>query len=216
MYKTVILQRCGDNLSARRRRAVAAACAGVTQFMRIKSKTALASARKQFDEGAPLGAIARSLGLNASQFLALRRAQGWPERPRKAKGAKPTAAPDEPADPSAPPPEARPAEPPAAPTDLAELRRRLEQAVERELSAVAGRLSGSSVAAGERNARLLASLVKTFAELRRMEALDAGQRGKSGAGGHGADDEPAPRDLDALRHELARTVERIARDRPAG
>ncbi len=226
MYKTVILQTCGEKRQRKRpcwqpswltARVIALGC----PFMRIKSKKALADARRRYDEGAPLAGIAAMLGLNAREFLVYRRAQDWPLRTspiRRATRERPP--PPDPARSDPSPADTAPPEPapPAVAIDMAELRLRLERAVEGELSAVETRLSGDSVAAGERNARLLASLVKTFAELRRMEALENGARNKAGAGEHGAEDgdEPAPRDLDALRHELARTVERIAREGQAG
>ena len=169
-----------------------------------------ARARERFDKGEAVAAIGKDLGLSPKAFRAWRAKKNWPERPPRARAAPPPETP-----PAAEPPP--PAEPPPAPdddapVDIAALRRRLERAVEAELASVGTRLSGANVAAGERNARLLASLVKTFAELRRLEALEPAPSRPGAA----HDDERPPRDLRVLRHELARTVERLARERGGG
>ena len=173
-----------------------------------KSVAALAAARRRYDEGEPLAAIAASLDMGADAFLRFRRRQNWPLRPSPIRRKADEAKQDEPA----PQPEiaASPPAPSSGPVDVEALRRRLERAVEAELASVETRLSGQSVAMGERNARLLASLVKTFAELRRFAAA---ARPKPGAGDDSVEnDEPAPRDIAVLREELARLVERIARE----
>ena len=171
-----------------------------------KSVAALADARRRYDEGEPLAALAASLKISSGAFLRLRRKENWPPRSSPGRSKPDGLKPDEPA----PQPElAAPSPPPpSGPVDVEALRRRLERAVEGELASVEARLSGQSVAMGERNARLLASLVKTFAELRRFAAA---ARPKPGAGDDSVEnDEPAPRDIAVLRDELARLVERIA------
>jgi hypothetical protein len=174
-----------------------------------KSVAALADARRRYDEGEPLAALAASLNMGGDAFLRFRRKENWPLRssPIRRKADEPKS--DEPA----PQPELAiaPPAPQSGPVDVEALRRRLERAVEAELASVEARLSGQSVAMGERNARLLASLVKTFAELRRFAAA---ARPKPGAGDDSVEnDEPAPRDIAVLRDELARLVERIASER---
>lgn len=168
-----------------------------------KSVAALADARRRYDEGEPLAALAASLKLSSAAFLRLRRKESWPPRSSPSRSKTDEPAPEPELAPSPPPP-------PSTPVDVEALRRRLERAVEAELASVEARLSGQSVAMGERNARLLASLVKTFAELRRFAAAS---RPKPGAGDDSVEnDEPAPRDIVVLRDELARLVERIARE----
>lgn len=201
-----------------------------------KSAAALADARRRYDAGEPLAPIAASLNMGAEVFLRFRRKENWPLRlsPIRRKTDAPKtnelgtnelgtnelgadeASQDKPA------PEAElvassllptNTTPPNGLVDVEALRRRLERAVEAELASVEARLSGQSVAMGERNARLLASLVKTFAELRRFAAAS---RPKPGAGDDSVEnDEPAPRDINVLRDELARLVERIAREQSA-
>lgn len=176
-----------------------------------KSAAALAAARLRYDEGEPLAAIAASLNMGAEAFLRFRRRENWPLRssPIRRKADEPKA--DEPIqEKTAPDADLAGSFTPlqTEPVDVEALRRRLERAVEAELASVEARLSGQSVAMGERNARLLASLVKTFAELRRFAAAS---RPKPGAGDDSVEnDEPAPRDIAVLRDELARLVERIA------
>ena len=173
-----------------------------------KSVAALADARRRYDEGEPLAALAASLKISSSAFLRLRRRENWPSRSSPGRSKLDEPKPDEPepqAELAAAPPASH-----SGPVDMEALRRRLERAVEAELTCVEARLSGQSVAMGERNARLLASLVKTFAELRRFAAA---ARSKPGAGDDSVEnDEPAPRDIAVLREELARHVERIARE----
>lgn len=176
-----------------------------------KSAAALADARRRYDAGEPLAGIAESLNMGSDAFLRFRRKQNWPLRSSPIKHKQNTPKQEEPA--PEPEPAASPGPPPSGPVDVEALRRRLERAVEAELASVEKRLSGQSVAMGERNARLLASLVKTFAELRRFAAA---ARSKPGAGDDSVEsDEPAPRDIAVLRDELARLVERIAREESA-
>ncbi len=80
---------------------------------------------------------------------------------------------------------------------------RLWQSAERQVRDIEGRLKQAAIepAERERDARLLAVLVKT---LRELNAIDDSKRGK-GAADH-QDDEP-PRDLDEFRRELARRMD---------
>jgi hypothetical protein len=182
------------------------------------TRAALAGARKRYDAGEPVGAVAADLGLSVDAFRRLRVKKGWPLRSKPAPTKPARAAPDAP-----PPARAKPMKtktPPAQnaeaaaeagphpAVDLDALRARLERALQTELAAVERRLtSADPTEPGERNARALASLVKTFADLRRLAAP---ARAKAGAD----DDRPADarpeRDLPALRAELARRLERLA------
>lgn len=96
----------------------------------------------------------------------------------------------------------------ADPVDARALRRQLEGRLHREISSAGSRLASASDAAAERAARTLASLVKSLAELRRLESLDPSTAGQTGDAD--ARDERPPRDLDTLREELARALERLS------
>lgn len=98
--------------------------------------------------------------------------------------------------------------PAGAPVDARALRRQLEGRLHREISSAGARLASASDDAAERAARTLASLVKSLAELRRLETLDPSTAGQTGDAD--ACDERPPRDLDTLREELARALERLS------
>jgi hypothetical protein len=190
----------------------------------------LSEARALYDSGAPVAHVAAALELDARAFLRLRRQHDWPLRPspiRNAAKAKRAGA--KRADASAPA-QAAPAVSPAdvyltlddvtpadrsageAAThtvDIGALRRQLANATQSELATVQKTLASGKPEDIERNARLLASLVKTLAELRRLEALDP-QCGAKPLAVEGMDDEPPPRDLETLRDELARALERMS------
>lgn len=185
------------------------------------SRAALASARQRYDAGEPVAGLAAALGLSADAFRRLRRKQGWPLRPSPIRRAQPAPQeqpqeqqqeqpqetqqetqqePKQEAQREQAPPRA--AGPPAA-VDLDALRARLERALQSELAAVERRLTSADPAEpGERNARALASLVKTFAELRRLAAP---VRPKTGAE-HDRPADATGRDVAALRAELARRL----------
>ncbi|MFZ9501081.1 MAG: hypothetical protein ACO27F_05880 [Beijerinckiaceae bacterium] len=185
------------------------------------SRAALASARQRYDAGEPVAGLAAALGLSADAFRRLRRKQGWPLRPSPIRRAQPAPQeqqqeqqqeqpqqaqrqtqqePKQEAQREQAPPRA--ASPPAA-VDLDALRARLERALQSELAAVERRLTSADPAEpGERNARALASLVKTFAELRRLAAP---VRPKTGAE-HDRPADATGRDVAALRAELARRL----------
>jgi hypothetical protein len=187
----------------------------------------LTEARALYDSGAPVAHVAAALGLKADAFRKLRQQYGWPLRPspitRRANETAPAPRPKrkrtpasatpraETADPSSPD-----AEPPpqngdgeAAQVNLSGFRRQVESAALGELAKVQKTLASGKTEDVERNARLLASLVKSLAELRRLEALDP-LSGAHVSGAEGQDDERPPRDLETLRDELARALERMS------
>jgi hypothetical protein len=102
------------------------------------------------------------------------------------------------------PPDANP-----PPVNLPKVRQQVADATQRELAKVHKKLASGTTEDVERNARLLASLVKSLAELRRLEALDP-LGGAQAPAVEGQDDQRPPRDLDTLRDELARALERIS------
>lgn len=181
----------------------------------------LSEARALYDSGAPVAHVAAALELDAAAFLRFRRAHGWPLRPspiskgahvesrRVASKPKRKAAPPQPAS----SPRETPAPPPvsaeAPPVDFGALRRQLANTTQSELATVQKTLASGKPEDIERNARLLASLVKSLAELRRLEALDPSNGAIAGAV-EGSDDERPPRDLETLRDELARALERMS------
>ncbi len=185
------------------------------------SRAAIADARKRYDAGEPVADIAAALGLSVAAFRRLRADLGWPARTNPARRASRTprskqaehAAYVAPSTPQETRQETRP-EPRHPAVDLDALRARLERALQTELAAVERRLTSADPAEpGERNARALASLVKTFAELRRLAAP---ARAKAGAEHDRPADARADRDLPALRAELARRIERLAGEGRSG
>ncbi|MFN3888991.1 MAG: hypothetical protein ACK4MV_01245 [Beijerinckiaceae bacterium] len=178
----------------------------------------LSEARALYDGGAPVAHVAAALGLKADAFRRFRKKHGWPLRPspvaRRADAGPALAAAREP--PHAPRATSAAAgdegEPPATsdpPVDLPSVRRQVADAAQRELSKVQRTLSSGKTEDIERNARLLASLVKSLAELRRLESLDPLNAGAPSAV-EGQDDQRPPRDLETLRDELARALERMS------
>lgn len=105
-------------------------------------------------------------------------------------------------------PQTQTAPPACEPVDARALRRQLEGRLHREIASAGARLASASDAAAERGARTLASLVKSLTELRRLETLDPSTAGQTGDAD--ACDERPPRDLDTLREELARALERLS------
>ncbi len=95
------------------------------------------------------------------------------------------------------------------PVNLPKVRQQVAEATQRELAKVHKTLASGTTEDVERNARLLASLVKSLAELRRLEALDP-LGGAQAAAVEGQDDQRPPPDLDTLRDELARALERMS------
>lgn len=146
---------------------------------------AVASARRLYEETrTPLAEIARGLGVAPATFR--RRLAGWGFSPRgrtKPPRRKPVR-----------PPREAPAAPdePARPLDTLAMAERVGAALQRALPRIEASLeAGKDV---ERQARALASLVKTLGDLKRLENAGAA-----------ATDEPG-RDLAGLREELARRL----------
>lgn len=188
-------------------------------------------ARALYDSGAPVAHVAKALGMSVDAFRRWRQKQGWPMRPspivrkrpattpapkvRAARKRKSTKSPKSPTPPPAITAEGlAPDNADDPPVHLPDMRRRVGDRTQSELAKVHRLLSSGTTEDVERNARILASLVKTLAELRRLEALDP----LAGAPTHaaeGQDEERPPRDLATLRDELARALERLSGD-PAG
>lgn len=182
-------------------------------------------ARALYDSGAPVAHVAKALDMSVDAFRRLRQKLGWPMRasPIARKPAAKTSAPNvraarktrlptPPPSPTAETPAPEIAEDP--PVNLPDVRRRIGDVAQSELAKVHRLLSSGKTEDVERNARLLASLVKTLAELRRLEALDP-LAGAHTQAAEGQDDERPPRDLATLRDELARALERLSGE-PAG
>ena len=151
-------------------------------------------ARALYDSGAPVAQVAAALGMKATAFRAFRKKRGWPLRDSPI-GKRAAVAPHDGGG--------------ASPAKAAALRRRIEAMTDENLASVQQSLSsGGATEDIERNARLLASLVKTLAELRRLDALDPARGAADAVEGH--DDQRPPRDLDTLRDELARALERLS------
>ncbi len=177
-------------------------------------------ARALYDSGAPVAHVAKALDMSVDAFRRHRQKLGWPMRasPIARRPAAKTSAPKVSAKRktmAAAPPLPSPAEasPPEiaedAPVNLPDVRRRIGDVAQSELAKVHRLLSSGKTEDVERNARLLASLVKTLAELRRLEALDPLASAHPQAA-EGQDDERPPRDLATLRDELARALERLS------
>jgi hypothetical protein len=112
-----------------------------------------------------------------------------------------------PAAPTGGPPPA--ALPPDGDSD-AQLTDRLERALAREVASFETSADPEASPDG-RNARILASLVKTLAELRKLEAAPKSKR-RQGQANDGETGRP-PRDLAALREDLARKLAEFRRGR---
>jgi len=156
-------------------------------------------ARNLYDEGQSWKKVAAAFGVSvttAKKYIAL---WEWPVREAEI----PPQFQKKSADPKREPQD-QPAE---QPRDTAALARRVETTVRKELTAIEKRMGSSTGASAERNARVLASLVKSLAELRKLDREDAQNQNRN-EGDH--DDEPRPpRDLARLRDELAADLERI-------
>jgi len=158
------------------------------------SRNVVERAKLLYDAGVePIAKVREMLGMSEPQFNAFRRAQGWPMRasPIRRRAS------------AAPAPAKKPSK---------SLIARLEDAVEREFARAESALEKGGPKSMEQSARVLASLVRSLSELKRMNR-DAGSAPRDAEEGDesGADvsaDEP-PRRLAELREELARRLERL-------
>lgn len=167
----------------------------------LLSPDTIARARQLYDGATPIARIYKFLGMTRTEFLAFRKAQGWPLRaqfavpPRKP----PAWAEDWTEDEGEPPPESFKPE---------ELIARLEDAVGREFARAQRALESKRPKSAEARLRIMASLVKMLAELKRM-------RRDNGKGGDHAAPEAPGRDINELRAELARRLDRMMREEAA-
>lgn len=165
-------------------------------------------AKLLYDAGVtPITEVCAMLGMSESAFRSFREREGWPLRPSPIKR-KSAAAP--------PAPERRSVAPP--PRESRSLIARLEEAVEREFLRAEAALATCGAKAApktmETSARVLASLVRSLAELKRMNRDAGAARAEDGRDRDAFDDEP-PRQLAELREELARRLERMCGEGPA-
>lgn len=100
--------------------------------------------------------------------------------------------------------------------DRVSLVNRLWRTAERQVRDIEQRLAQDcqEPSERERDARVLAVLVKTLRDLAAFDAAAHSSGEKTEA--NDADDDPVPRDLDELRRELSRRLERIAADTATG
>jgi hypothetical protein len=161
---------------------------------RADSETIIDKAKLLYDVGVePVAKVREMLGMSERQFNAFRLARGWPMR-------------------ASPIRRRASAGPASAKKPSRSLIARLEDAVEREFARAETALEKGGPKSMEQSARVLASLVRSLSELKRMNR-DAGPapRGAEEGDESGADasaDEP-PRRLAELREELARRLERL-------
>lgn len=158
------------------------------------SRQEIAQAKLLYDaDVAPVGEVMRLLGMNASQFRTFREMHGWPLRPspikRGAKIDKIERAPSR------------------------SLIARLEDAVEREFAHAEEALAKGGSKTIEASARILASLVRSLGELKRMSRDASPAAADAREDDERASDErlldAPPRELAELRAELARRLERL-------
>ena len=161
-------------------------------------------AKLLYDAGVtPLAELSAMLGMSERAFRRYREREGWPMRasPIKRKSAAETQAMARESAPDAPPK-----------TESRSLIARLEEAVEREFVRAETALATCGAKAApktmETRARVLASLVRSLAELKRMNRDAGAAREEDGRGRDASEDEP-PRELAELREELARRLERM-------
>lgn len=169
------------------RKSVAPSCADI--------EATIERAKLLYDAGVePIAKVREMLDMSEKQFRAYRIAQGWPMRASPIKRAD------------------APREPAPAKTPSKSLIARLEEAVEREFARAESALETGGAKNIEASARVLASLVRSLSELKRMTRDtapapdDAEEEDVSGA--DASADEP-PRRLAELREELARRLERL-------
>ena len=172
----------------------------------------LSEARALYDAGAPVTHVAGLLGLSDKAFRRFRADNGWPLRPSpiRAKASPQTPPPEPPAAPQVAEGAAQPLAAADGEPDIPRFRSKIQGRVHKQMAEIERRF-GEPGADVERDARLLASLVKSLTELRRLEALCAPAREKTGDMDE-RDDERPPRDLATLREELARALSRIEGD----
>jgi hypothetical protein len=157
-----------------------------------KRRADVDKAKLLYDAGVePLSKVREALNMSVSQFRAFRLAQGWPMRasPRARAASSP-----------------RQAEQKTRPSRG--LIARLEEAVEREFARAETALENGGPKSIEQSARVLASLVRSLAELKRMTRDAPCGEEEERIGAEAIDDEP-PRRLAELREELARRLERL-------
>jgi hypothetical protein len=165
------------------------------------SPAKIAQAKLLYDAGAPIPEILALLGMSVAQFRQFREAKRWPLRAsackRKAEA---------------------PATAPAPAADPGRLILRLEEAVEHEFARVETALEKHAPKTIEASARTIATLVKALAELKRMRRETDAPRETASRQDDDADTDNAepPRELAELRAELARRLERLRGERPAG
>lgn len=186
----------------------------------------ISESRRRYDSGESLASIARFLDISDVTFRRYRRKWAWGERGALGDGAMAGVLPEVPG----PDDGERVAEGDFGEQEIADeyaptqstraLSRRVEAAVRRELAGIEKRLgTGADAASAERNARVLASLVKSLAELGRIDAArnETGGAGNESNGGDAeTQDERPPRDLAELREELAARLDRLRAERAAG
>ena len=156
-------------------------------------------ARLVYDAGAvPVDDIAAMLGIKRAAFLNFRKKHGWKPRRVFNHPEKPTEA-----DPGVPVAPVRP-----LPPD--ELIPKIEAALNREFAHVEHALAHGHPRDAEKTARIMASLVRSLAELKRVQRDAQGH----GTQSDGAGEAPA-RDLAELKAELTRRLDRLRRARDA-
>lgn len=179
--------------------------------------------RRLYDDNATFDDIALALGASRTTARKLAATLGWPKRPapppfsrRRRPGG------DEPADEAADQPSDQPSVQPSVQLcDPRRLASRVEHTVKTQLAAAEQRLARSSIANAERNARILASLVKSLAELQRLnrENPEPARQGAAGdddarAADAQTDEAGSAIDMDRLRDELAATLDRMRANEP--
>ncbi|WP_400766246.1 hypothetical protein [Methylosinus sporium] len=172
-----------------------------------RSRDILSQAKLLYDAGVtPLAEVRAMLGMSERAFHRFRENEGWPMRPSpiKRKSAETPATSE------------REGAPPTQ-KDSRSLIARLEEAVEREFVRAEAVLATCGAKAApktmETSARVLASLVRSLAELKRMNR-DVGATREEGLRVRDVFDDEPPRQLAELREELARRLERMCGDGP--
>ncbi|MGI6245158.1 MAG: hypothetical protein ACOYJQ_05260 [Pseudochelatococcus sp.] len=173
----------------------------------------LAEARRLYEQtNTPARDIAAMLGKSGTRALyRLAERRGWGKRPARSKPA------------GRAPADGGKLERTESLNSRRQLIRKLEKTVAREIAAIDARLRQYAAAAAEgdaapgadheRHARALATLARTLRELAAIDRVET-QLAETQTGDD--DDEMFPRDADTLRDTLARRLEQLSRQRPAG
>ena len=165
----------------------------------IWTSAEIEEARRLYDAGISYMRIGEALFKTTGAAYRLMQREAWPARPARRSGAPPSAGAT-----------AKRFDTPMAADSLAH---NIESIIRASLRDVELRLKSSTAANAEKHARVLASLVKSLGELRKLEREAGPKRSaREGEDDSGASTPGPPRDMAELRAELAAHLARLRPD----